>query len=363
MGVVIGNINFEYGKFKYGIGEILKFFNKKIDPDVSDYCKNKLGIETVYKNYDLSKIDFSKSGYVEPDVSITDLQDESIKKTLRDYRKDTRNIGYVITMGDNPKNKVPSPDFGVVSKFLKNDEDIKSNNLQGQACAALSSSLFISDLYLNSNPEKVSLISLTNNYTPIYFTMIKGKKKIHMKNKQDFTDFVYGIIFSDVAASATVESVNSKDTRKRIHLDNSMMFSKNDSESGKYVLRDSPGPEKFKMITDTDYMKIKIPGELCANVVSRLEKNYPEEFSESKHFNFHTAGKSYVNQALRSTGIDKEKAKLTFEKMKKTGNTGVISSLQLLDATMNDKDTRKGDWSGFGDYGWGKAIGFLYQIV
>ena len=48
-------------KYRYSVREIVDdFLRKKLDKEVRDFAKNELGIETVFKSFDLSKIDFFK---------------------------------------------------------------------------------------------------------------------------------------------------------------------------------------------------------------------------------------------------------------------------------------------------------------
>ena len=48
--------------------------------------------------------------------------------------------------------------------------------------------------------------------------------------------------------------------------------------------------------------------------------------------------------------------------MRDTGNTGAVSSLQLIKESMDKKILQSGDLGGIVDYGWGGCDSFLYHV-
>jgi len=48
--------------------------------------------------------------------------------------------------------------------------------------------------------------------------------------------------------------------------------------------------------------------------------------------------------------------------MRKTGNTGTVSSLQLIHESLEKKILKSGEIGGIVDYGWEGADSFLYHV-
>ena len=103
-------------------------------------------------------------------------------------------------------------------------------------------------------------------------------------------------------------------------------------------------------------------GQLSLENVSDIRKNFPNKFNSVKSWGFHTAGSVFVDYVRELCGIDKEKAKPTYDIMRTTGNTGAVSSLQLIKESINEKILSKGDIGGIVDYGWEGADAFLYTV-
>lgn len=91
---------------------------------------------------------------------------------------------------------------------------------------------------------------------------------------------------------------------------------------------------------------------LSAQNIKIFQKRMPSEFKKIKIWGFHTAGSRFVDYVAGKCKIDKEKIGLSYDLMKKTGNTGAVSSLQFINECVNKKALSKNQTGCFVDYGW-----------
>ncbi len=67
------------------------------------------------------------------------------------------------------------------------------------------------------------------------------------------------------------------------------------------------------------------------------------------------------NEILKKCQIDKTKTGLSYDLMKKTGNTGAVSSLQFINECVNKKELSKNQLGCFVDYGWEGVNLFMFK--
>lgn len=362
MKVNIHSINVELGKYVFSIEELVdETFREKLDSDVREFCKDRLGIDKVHKTYDLSKFDFNDQRYAEPDQSIEELQNSTMEKTLENHKKS--DLTLLITAGDNPQYLTPSPTLDLFHK-MKLDENIRDLNVQGMACSALSESVRIAEGHFSSLYGGYVAVSITNNYTPWFLHKMKNiDQKISMSTKENLHYFLYALIFSDGASSAVI-SEKSHDLNS-VEIDVDMMSSKRDVYSkDKYWVKHAPSMDglTFRMFVDTKYLKETV-GDLSGRNILELRRMFPVEAKLVQCYNLHTAGKPIVDHVVRKCEINKDLAKITYDVMYETGNTGAMSSLQLLKESIDRKILENGDYGCVGDYAWGRSDFCFYKRI
>jgi len=69
------------------------------------------------------------------------------------------------------------------------------------------------------------------------------------------------------------------------------------------------------------------------------------------------------NKKKEKCHIENSKVSLSYDLMKKTGNTGAVSSLQFLNECINKKCLSKNSFGCFVDYGWEGVNLFLFKKV
>ncbi len=89
----------------------------------------------------------------------------------------------------------------------------------------------------------------------------------------------------------------------------------------------------------------------------------PSEFKKIKIWGLHTAGSRFVDYVSEKCQIDKTKIRLSYDLMKKTGNTGAVSSLQFIYECINKKTLSKNNLGCFIDYGWEGVNLFVFRKV
>ena len=357
----LSNIVFTKSKFRYSISEIVDdFLKKKIDKDVREYVKNELGIEHVYKSYDFSKIDFEKGDFVESDVSLNEMYYKNAKKSLRGVNP--KKIGLFITINDNQQYLDPSPTVELIPK-LSFREDIRTQNFQGLACSAFSESILNSMGYFLMNKKDDAFVMIGTHYTPWFLDRIKQIKHITKKDKTNFYNLIYFLIFSDCAASTIITQKKTKNAR--ILIDSKSILNLKDTKNiqKKATIKMSPD-KKHRIIFDMKLEPKKLREEvanLSAQNIKELRRKMPNNFKKIKIWGLHTAGNKFIDYVSEKCQINKTEIELSYDLMKKTGNTGAVSSLQFINECINKKVLSKNNLGCFVDYGWEGVNLFVFR--
>ncbi len=335
--VNLSGISVTKPKFRYSIKELVDdFLKEKLDKDVRDYAKNELGIDYVYKSYDFSKVDFNKGDFVEPDIGLNDLYFQAAKKSLS--HSNSKDVGLFITVNDNQQYLDPSPTVELIPK-LSFKKNIRTQNFQGLACSSFSEALLNSAGYFLLNGKDRALLLIGTYYTPWFLDRIKQLKRISKKNKSDFYNLIYFLIFSDVVASVIVSPKKNRDTQFQINPKHILTL-KDIEKTGKKPTIKISSDKKHRMIFDMKLQPQKLKESvenLSYENIKFLRKNFPDEFKKIKIWGLHTAGSRFVDQVIEKCQIEDSKVNLTYDLMKRTGNTGAVSSLQFLDECINKK--------------------------
>jgi 3-oxoacyl-[acyl-carrier-protein] synthase III len=357
----LSNTVFTKAKFRYSISEIVDdFLKKKLDKDVREHVKNNLGIDYIYKSYDFSKIDFDKGDFIESDVSLNEMYYKTAKKSLRGV--DPKKIGLFITINDNQQYLDPSPTVELIPK-LSLSNDIRTQNFQGLACSSFSESLLNSAGYFLMDGKKDALVLIGTNYTPWFLDKIKQIKHISKKDKSNFYNLIYFLIFSDAVASTILSRKKKKDTQIQIN-SKSILTLKNTKNGGKNAMIKMTPNKKHRITFDMKLDPKKLREEvtnLSIQNINTLQKKMPSEFKKIKILGIHTAGSRFVDGILEKCQLDKTLAKLSYDLMRKTGNTGAVSSLQFLNECINKKTILKNNLGCFVDYGWEGTNLFVFR--
>lgn len=338
-------------KYRYSVREIVDdFLRKKLDKEVRDFAKNELGIETVFKSFDLSKIDFFKNNFEEPQISLNDLYYRVSKKILSGSK--LRNIGLLITINDNQQYLDPSPTVELVPR-LSLKKNIRTQNFQGLACSSLSEAVLNSagNFYLGNGE---SLVLIGTYYTPWFLDRIKQIKHISKKNKSNFYNLIYFLIFSDIVGGTILSP---KKSQADIQVDSDHILTLKDTNKHGYdkATIKLSSDAKNRIIFDMNLNPKKLR-EVTANLslenLRLLKQKIPRDYKKIKIWGFHTAGKRFVDHISQKCRIEKSQTKLTYELMKRTGNTGAVSSLQFMREVVNRKLISQNSLGCFFDYGW-----------
>jgi len=361
--VNLTNIEFTKAKYRYSIAELVDdFLRKKLDKEVRDYAKNELGIDYVYKSFDFSTIDFSRDNFEEPDIGLNDLYLRTAKKSLNHTKPDE--IGLFMTINDNQQYLDPSPTVELIPK-LSLKKEIRTQNFQGLACSSFSEALLNSAGYFLLNGKKNALVLIGTYYTPWFLDRIKQLKKITKKDKTNFYNLIYFLIFSDAVASTILSQKRSKDTKVQIEPKSILTLKDTKrSNSNKATIKMSPD-KKHRLIFDMKLQPRKLResvADLSYENVRLLQRKFPNEFRKIKVWGFHTAGAKFVDYITEKCKIERSKAKLTYEIMRRTGNTGAVSSLQFIKECSNRKLSRN-SLGCFVDYGWEGVNLFLFKMI
>jgi 3-oxoacyl-[acyl-carrier-protein] synthase III len=75
----------------------------------------------------------------------------------------------------------------------------------------------------------------------------------------------------------------------------------------------------------------------------------------------HTAGNKFIDYVSEKCQIKKTEIKLSYDLMKKTGNTGAVSSLQFINECINKNVLSKNNLGCFVDYGWEGVNLFVFR--
>jgi len=359
--VYLSNIAFTKGKYRYSMSEMVDdFLKKKLDKEVREYAKNELGIDHIYKSYDFSKIDFEKGNFVESDVSINDMFYQTAKKSLRGVNP--KKIGLFITINDNQQYLDPSPTVELIPK-LSFRKDIRTQNFQGLACSSFSESLLNSAGYFLMNGKEDAFVLIGTHYTTWFLDRIKQIKHISKKDKTNFYNLIYFLIFSDIAASTILSQKKTKNTLIQID-SKSILTLKDTKNAGKNATIKMSSDKKHRIVFDMKLQPQKLREEianLSAQNLKLLRSKMPSEFKRIKIWGLHTAGSRFVDYVSEKCQIDKTKMGLSYDLMKKTGNTGAVSSLQFINECIYKKALSKNKLGCFVDYGWEGVNLFLFR--
>lgn len=363
----ISHIDFSFPRYSYSIEEIVDdFFSTKLDKDVKKFCKNKLGIERVYKSYDLSKIKIEDSSYVLPDIELNEMYVKNAKKVLNVSKRKPKDIGLLTTINDNQQNLDPSPTVEITARLGLN-KDVRTQNFQGMACSSFSEALLNAAGHFALGYRGDVLILIGTYYTSWFLDRVKQINHISIRNRKEFNNFIYFLIFSDITAAALL-SQHGKSDKVLAQIDTQTISSRKDTSPQGYkkaVIKLSP--DKFHRITFNMDVNSKILKENVAQLslenVSHIKQKFPREFKNIKFWGFHSAGKPFVDYVRKTCNIEKKKAELTYELMRKTGNTGAASSLQLIKESVGQNIVKTEELGGIVDYGWEGANAFLYKVL
>jgi 3-oxoacyl-[acyl-carrier-protein] synthase III len=357
----ISNIDINFAKYSYTIEEIVDdFFKTKLDEEVRDYCKTKLGIKKIYKSYDLSKVKLGEPSYVTPHIGLNEMYVECAKKVLQSFRKPS-DIGLLVTINDNQQYLDPSPTVEVTIRLGLN-KNVRTQNFQGMACASLSEALLNAAGHFALGHKSEVLVLIGTYYTSWFLDRIKQIEHISMKNRSDFNNFIYFLIFSDVTAAALL----TQSDEKVAQIDTKFVSSRKDTNLDGYkkaTIRLAPD-SAFRVVFDME-VNSKIlrerAAQLCLENILHLKKTFPNEFENVKLWGLHSAGKVFVDYVREKCGIEATKSKLTYELMAETGNTGAASSLQLINESVKRRILGHNELGGIIDYGWDGADAFIYK--
>ena len=362
-------INIEYldvnfPKYRYTIKEIVdEIFSQKLDNDIQNYMKNHMGIENVYKSFDLRKISINGSDYLRPDILLNDIYVKIAKKAFKISKTMPSEISQLIMLNSNQQYLMPAPTLEMVSRLGLNEE-VQTQNFQGMACSSFSEALRSAAGHFAIGGKGKVLVLESQYTTEWYLNIIRRAKKISMKDKKNFFAFVYFAIFSDVVGAAIISN---NDKGSLVKIDTETIFSRKDTsrDSYKKAKVELVSDKKHQMMFDFNLSPNLLKQSVCdlsEENISQIKTKFPTDFKNVKSWGFHTAGLSFVDYVREKCNIDKEKAELTYRLMKKTGNTGTVSSLQLIKESVEKKVLKKGETGGIIDFGWEGCDSFLYNV-
>ncbi len=360
----ISKIATKFAPYSYTVKEIVDdFLCDKVDKDARDFVIEKLGIDRVYKSFDLEKIDWSTKVFQEPTIFLNDLYVE-LSNELLNNKYSKKDVDFLITINDYTPYLDPSPTVELVSRLGLSDT-IRTQNIQGLACSSFSEALLNSagNFLLNKDGHN-ALILIGTQYSPWFLDSIKLRGKISRDDKLAFHDLVYFLIFSDVVAGCIVTADDSDTT---VEIDHETIISKKDSSLDGYkkaILKltgDDKNRVRFDMMLDPASLKHTV-GQLCKQNIKYLGEKFPNKFQKVKAFGLHTAGTRFIDHVIKECEIDRNKSELSYSLMKNTGNTGAVSSLQFIEQAIKQNVLSKGDLGCYIDYGWEGADSFLFRI-
>ena len=285
---------------------------------------------------------------------------KTAKKSLRGV--DPKKIGLFITINDNQQYLDPSPTVELIPKlsFRKN---IRAQNFQGLACSSFSESLLNSAGYFLMNGKEDAFVLIGTHYTPWFLDRIKQIKHISKKDKTNFYNLIYFLIFSDAVASTILSQTKTKNTQ--IQIDSKSILTLKDTKNTEKNATIKMSPDKkHRIVFDMKLQPKKLREEvadLSAQNLKLLRKKMPSELKKIKIRGLHTAGGRFVDYVAEKCQINKTKIGLSYDLMKKTGNTGAVSSLQFINECINKKALSKNNLGCFIDYGWEGVNIFIFR--
>jgi len=363
----LSTIEMKFADYSYTVKELVdEIFTDKLDENVKAISKEELLIETVYKAYDLYKMDLTDTSYTPADIKINDMFVQVGENLLKNLDKNPSDIGMLTTICDYHQYLCPSPTVEIVDR-LGLDKYIRTQNLQGLACSSFPEALRNAAGHFALGYEGDVLIMSGAYYMEWMLDTLKKIDFVSLKNRKDFNDFIYFLILSDVASAVLITKRD--DIEKSVaQIDTKTIFSRKDVTPDGYktqTMKLSPSNSyrvNFDMNVNTKVLLENVSNFSWDNI-SRLKNNFPNEFAKVKAWGFHTAGAKYVNCVMNKCRIDKEKSRLTYDLMKETGNTGSVSSLQFIKESIERGILNKGEMGGFIDFGWEGADAFIYNVL
>jgi len=363
--VSIEYLDLKFPEYSYTIDEIVDdIFGEKLDDEIKNFAKNKIGIDKVYKSYDLRKIDVNGTDYIKPDVKLHDMFESVAKNALESAGKNPSEIGLLSILSSNQQYLMPAPTVEMVSR-LGLRSDVRTQNIQGLACSAFSEAIRSAAGHFALGLKGDALVLNSQYTTEWYLNIVRLLDKISIKNKKDFYSFVYFVIFSDTVGAAIISN---DDDRGLVKIDAKSIFSQQETNHDNYknpTLELKPADKTHRMTFDLDVnpsILQKTVADLSLKNISQIKTKFPTDFENVKFWGFHTASKSFVDSVREKCGIELEKAQLTYDVMRNTGNTGSVSSLQLIKESIDKKILKSGDIGGIIDFGWGGCDSFLYHV-
>ena len=107
--VHLSYLDVNFPKYRYTIKEIVdEIFLQKLDNDVRNFIKNHIGIESVYKSFDLRKISITGSDYLRPDILLNDMYVQIAKKAFKISKTMPSEISLLIMFNGNQQYMMPS---------------------------------------------------------------------------------------------------------------------------------------------------------------------------------------------------------------------------------------------------------------
>ena len=348
-------IDLRFAKNRYKVKEITEIFRDKLEKDLREKYVDDLGVETVYKCFELEK-DTKRQ-----DFNIVDMYVDSIDETLKSSGKKKEDIGYLTTINDNPGRLTPSPGVEVISRMGLN-EDIETDNSQGLACSSFSRSLKNSWGYFQGW-DGDSVIVSGSNYTDWFLSKFKEIGKVSDRN--DLNYFNYFLMFSDTVSSVLAYNPRRHPSGSLISVDLDMMYTLKDNSLDGFKDRIAKLKESDHGFSVDMYVNSKKLREMCCRLssknVSRLNEKFPTEYESAKVRNLHTAGRKFLDEVRDACGVKEEEAKINYDVLKNTGNTGSCSSLQLIKESISRDYVKRGEYGHMIDFGWEGADSFLYR--
>jgi len=364
-------INIEYldvnfPNYSYTLKEIVDvFFQQKLDDPIKKFAKNGTGIDRVYKSYDLSKITEDQSEYLPPHIRLNDMYVKIAEKALEASNRKPGDIGLLVMLNGNQQYLMPAPTAEMVSRLGLSNE-VRTQNFQGLACSSFSEALRSAAGHFALGYKGDALILGSQYSSEWYLNIIRQIDKISINNKKHFYSFVYFLIFSDVVGAAIISKDGNND-KSLVQIDTDTFSSRKNTDKDNYkkakveLSQNKKHQMKFNFEVNPRLLK-KTVAELALENIFQLEKKFPSDFKNVKFWGLHTAGLSFVDYVVEKCGIDRKKAQLTYDVMRETGNTGSMSSLQLIKESVDRKILKKGEIGGIIDYGWEGSDSFLYHV-
>lgn len=342
--------------FRYSVSEIVDdMLRDKMDRNTREYAKNRLGIEYVYKSYDLSKVDFESDRYVEPHIMMDELYRQTADISLRGINRS--DIGMLVTINDNPQYLDPAPTVGLIPQ-LSLRCDIRAQNLQGLACSALPESLLNSAGHFAMGGRGDVLLIMGSGYTEWFLDRIKQIKHITRESRGDFYSLIYFLIFSDAAASGIISS---KPDGAQVRIDSHNVVVSRSAQPVPYATLKMSPHERYRMIFE---MSLD-PHGLREEVVRLAARSYAQlqHITNMSAFGIHTAGRKFMDSVAEGCNLDPSKIRQSYDIMNDTGNMGALSSIQFVDECIRCDVLSAGEMGCFIDYGWEGAGAFAFERI